>query len=63
VPPLALPQTVGFHPTIVPSIVEKRNKLGLPGASKKSVWLLLAMVPVGVPSGGVLVIRIGLRKW
>src|SRR5216683_904536 len=26
--------TVGFHPAIVPSIVEKRNKLGLPGASR-----------------------------
>src|SRR5882757_7217971 len=36
---------------MVPSIVEKRNKLGLPGASKKSVGLPLAMVPVGVPSG------------
>src|SRR6266436_7623403 len=43
--------TAGFHPAIVPSIVEKRNKAGLAGASKKSVWLLLAMVPVGVPSG------------
>src|SRR6266403_292978 len=43
--------TVGFHPAIVPSIVEKRNAAGLPGASKKSVGLLFAMVPVGVPSG------------
>ena len=28
---------VGFHPAIGPSIVEKRNKVGAPGANGKSV--------------------------
>src|SRR5258708_12351219 len=43
--------TFGFHPAIVPSMVEKRNTAGAPGASRKSVLLPLAMVPVGVTVG------------
>src|SRR4030088_1490320 len=43
--------TFGFHPAIVPSMVEKRNTAGAPGASRKSVLLPLAMVPVGAPVG------------
>src|SRR5215831_10552190 len=43
--------TFGFHPAIVPSPVQKRNTAGFPGASKKSVWLPLKMVPVGEPFG------------
>jgi len=31
--------------------VEKEERRGFPGANKKSVGLLLAMVPVGVPVG------------
>jgi hypothetical protein len=54
-PPGATP-TVGFHPDIVPSIVEKRKSAGAPGASRKSVGLLLAMVRVGVPVGKTLLL-------
>lgn len=42
---------MGFQPAIVPSAVQNRNTAGFPGASKKSVWLPLKMVPVGQPLG------------
>jgi hypothetical protein len=53
--PLAIP-TVGFHPEMVPSMVEKRKSAGAPAARRKSVELPLAMVPVGVPVGKVLLV-------
>jgi hypothetical protein len=37
-------------------MVEKRNTAGLPGASKKSVWLPFAIVPVGEPIGVFLLV-------
>jgi hypothetical protein len=48
--------TVGFYPEMVPSMVEKRKAAGAPGASRKSVGLALAIVPVGVPVGKVLLL-------
>jgi hypothetical protein len=41
---------------MVPSMVEKRKAAGAPGARRKSVGLALAMVPVGVPVGKVLLL-------
>src|ERR1700733_15367611 len=46
--------TVGFHPTMAPSSVEKRNAAAGPPGRMKSVGLPLAIVPVGVPVGKVL---------
>src|ERR1700691_1782422 len=54
-PPLAIPM-VGLHPEMVPSMVEKRKSAGAPAARRKSVGLPLAMVPVGVPVGKVLLL-------
>jgi hypothetical protein len=54
-PPAATP-TFGFQPEIVPSMVEKRKRAAAPGARTKSVGLELAIVPVGVPVGKVLLL-------
>ena len=41
-------------------MVEKRKSAGAPGARRKSVGLALAMVPVGVPVGKVLLVGLDL---
>lgn len=55
VPPGLIP-THGFHAEMVPSRVQKRNTAALPGARKKPVGLALAIMPVGVPAGKVLLV-------
>jgi hypothetical protein len=43
--------TFGFQPAMVPSIVQNRKFAAMPPVNKKSVWLLLAIVPLGEPMG------------
>src|ERR1700684_2461972 len=53
--PVAMP-TLGFHPAIAPSRVAKRKLEAKPLGRTKSVGTLLKIVPVGVPTGKVLLL-------